>query len=517
MRPSFVKRLTTCIALASFLVVAAISGASSDEGDAAAHAAKAKDAASAAAIHAGIADQYSDLLSEAAKKCDYERFKSLLREYKLAEDNTEKGASDAQNELSKADSAAGTAEIGAKLQKALKTLGGAKRTVEAAWVLFELCPKEKLSGVTPDDIKKDKTRFYATPTPAPTPTVTPAPTPTPTGTVRARLPDWRDVAGWTKLEPTVEASTGSGPPPSLPPPTVPLPKLEDLPGFKLDRPRQNGGTSNTQGAVLAPFAGPRAQIVFYIDPNPPEGGAQGVLLLSEDEQGQKRYFRATPDAAGKVALIAELHHSALKALSLVTRIDAAGRPEIGSRCEIGNPGHIPGTDIVAHPPAHGLRITETNSAAQAGDIVNVHIANNTPLDTRFTLDGKPVRILGVSDNSAVLWIARGTPLMAHHLVMESAAKRSNAVPLWVVQLAPEPVGSSRPGIVQTITIHVNGLAPDQQAKMDFEISGAALMLDGSSSATEPVENGIVRLQVRGTQTGRALLRFHLKMLSAQFL
>lgn len=516
MRPSFFKRLTTCIVLAFFLVATVISGASSDEGDAAAHAAKAKDAASAAAIHAGIADQYADLLYEAAKKCDYEKFKSLLREYKLAEDNSEKGVADAQNELSKADSAAGTAETSAKLQKALKTLGGAKRTVEEAWALFDLCPKEKLTGVTPDDIKKDKTRFYATPTPTPTPTVTPTPTPTPTPTgIPVRLPDWREAAGWTTLLPS-QTITPNGSPAPLWSPEVHIPKLEDLPRFKSVKP-SSGGTSNSQGAALAPFAGPRAQLVFYVDPNPPEGGAQGVLLLSEDEQGQKRYFRATPDAVGKVVLIAELSRRVLRAISLVTRIDAAGRPEIGSRCEIGNPGHIPGTDIVAHPPSHGLRITETNSAAQAGDLVNVHIANNTPSDTRFTLDGQPVRVLGVSDNSAVLWIARGTALVAHQLVMESGARRSNAVPLWVVQLVPEPLGPSRPGIVQTITIHVNGLAPDQQAKMDFEISGAALMLDGSTTASEPVQSGIVRLQVRGTQTGKALLRFRLKILSAQFL
>lgn len=276
------------------------------------------------------------------------------------------------------------------------------------------------------------------------------------------------------------------------------------------------GNLGTDPVALPPYAGPYAEIVLTVASNPPEGGAQGTLVLTEDEQGHTSYHRVFADPTGRIVITAALTSGVLKAFSLVRSVDAHGVPNIASRCEIGNPSHIPGTDTVAHPPANGLAITETNSSTQPGDLVRVHIAGNDPLNTRFTLDGKPVRALGVSNDSAIFQVPQDTPLATHQLVMESNGKQSNAIGIAVVSLVAEPLGPSRPGVVQTITIRVNGLSPGQQAQMFFEIGGAATMLDGSTAATQPVVNGIVRLNVRGTQAGKALLRFHLKVLSTQF-
>ena len=282
-------------------------------------------------------------------------------------------------------------------------------------------------------------------------------------------------------------------------------------------PARGENTAVIQGsAALPPFAGPTSQIVINVEPNPAEGGASGVLVLAENQAGQQRYFRVKRSASGRIALLGGLLGKTLRTISLVTRVDKHGKPEIASRCEIGNPSHIPGTDVVAHPPAIGPAITETNSSAQPGDLVQAHISGNNPRNTSFTLDGQPVRTLGVSDNSAVIQVPQGTTLAHHRLVMESGGKRSNPISMAIVQLVPEPVAASQPGVVQTITIHVNGLAPGDVADMYFEVGGAAQMLDGSAAATSPVTAGVARVQLRGTRAGRALLQFRLHLRNSDF-
>lgn len=284
--------------------------------------------------------------------------------------------------------------------------------------------------------------------------------------------------------------------------------------FKAASLKQVGGT-NQGGAALPPFAGPSSQIVLTIEPNPAGGGAQGTLLLAEDQMGRMRYFRPKSKNAVNIAMGGPAN-AVLRSISLVSGFDEQGKPVIASRCEIGNPTRVPGTDIVARPPARGPAITETNSAAQPGELVQAHIRGDDPLTTRFLLDGRPVSVFGVSDNSATFRIPANTTLANHQLVMESGGERSNAVSIAIVQLVPEPVAPSQAGLVQTITIHVNGLTPGEQADMYFEVGGAAQMLDGGATTAAPVINGLTHVQVRGTRAGQALLRFRLHVRNAQF-
>jgi len=264
--------------------------------------------------------------------------------------------------------------------------------------------------------------------------------------------------------------------------------------------------------MLPPYAGSGSLIAVQLTPG--EGGAQGVLVVTEDQQHNKNYERHKPNTIGQLLIDVAIGTAAIE---LVKRIDEHGAPDVLSRTTVGTPVHIPGTNVVANPSSSGPTILECTSSAQPGDLVTVHIARNDPLTTQFSLDGRQITPLGVSDNSAIFQIPVGTSLANHALVMESGGQQSKALNLAIVKLTPEPVAPSTPGVVQTVKVHVEGLAPGAQATMFFEVGGAATMLDGSTTASAPVINGVAMVQMRGTRAGQALLRFHLSVKNSQFI
>jgi hypothetical protein len=272
---------------------------------------------------------------------------------------------------------------------------------------------------------------------------------------------------------------------------------------------EDGGYASR--AMLPPYAASGSVIAVHVTPG--EGGAQGVLVLTEDAQHNKRYERRKPNAVGTL-LIDVAVGTAL--VELVRRIDEHGAPDILSHTTVDSPTHIPGTDVVARPPAGGPSILESTSSAQPGDLLTVHIARNDPQSTRFLLDGRPVTPLGVSNNSAVIQVPSDTSLANHVLVMQSGDKKSEALQIAIVRLSPEPVAPSSPGVVQTVRVHVDGLAPGAQAKMYFDVGGAATMLSGGTSAATAVIGGVATVQIRGTRAGQALLRFHLSVSNPEF-
>src|SRR6202521_2229522 len=264
--------------------------------------------------------------------------------------------------------------------------------------------------------------------------------------------------------------------------------------------------------MLPPYAGSGSLIAVQLTPG--EGGAQGVLVVTEDQQHNKNYQRHKPNTIGQLLIDVAIGTAAVE---LVKCIDEHGAPDVISRSTVGDPVHIPGTDVVANPSSSGPSILECTSSAQPGDLVTVHIARNDPLTTQFSLDGRQITPLGVSDNSALFQIPVGTSLANHALVMESGGQQSKALNLAIVKLTSEPVAPSTPGVVQTVKVHVEGLAPGAQATMFFEVGGAATMLDGSTTASAPVINGVAIVQMRGTHAGQALLRFHLSVKNPQFI
>lgn len=274
-------------------------------------------------------------------------------------------------------------------------------------------------------------------------------------------------------------------------------------------PGEDGGYQTN--AMLPPFAGANSTIVVTVTPG--EGGAQGVLVLTEDDQHNKTYQRKKPDPLGRLLIDVTI---GTVAIDLVKRIDEHGVPDILSQTSVANPAHIPGTDLVANPSQSGPSILESTSSAQPGDVIVAHVARVDPRTTQFSIDGHAVAPMSVSNNSALVRIPPDTSLAFHSFTISSGGKNGRPLSIAIVRLTPEPVAPSSPGVVQPVRIHVEGLAPGVRATMHFQVGGAATMLDGGGEATVPVTNGIATVQICGTRSGEALLRFHLVVVNPQF-
>jgi len=307
------------------------------------------------------------------------------------------------------------------------------------------------------------------------------------------------------------------PPGTVPPPTPASGQpLDKDPNLQPVPPGQNKAGSS--GVSLPPWAGAGSTVVINVNPNDEaEGGANGVVLITEDQQGHKKLLQGKGNA-GRIALLAGLAYGTLRAIELVTGFDEAGKPIVGSTCQIGDPAHIEGTEPLAEVPSPGkLAIREAGSSVQPGDTMTLHVQGNDPLSTRFALDGKPVKLLGVSNNSAVVQFDPSTSLAHHQLVMLSNNDQTPPLNIVFVKLTPHALRVSHPGVTQTVTVEVAGLTPSDGATMYFKLDGdAADMVSGGNAATVPVTHGKAEVQIIGKHAGQILLRFRLDVHNPQF-
>lgn len=321
---------------------------------------------------------------------------------------------------------------------------------------------------------------------------------------------------WTSKHVKKEPAPEPKPSPS---PTVEtgVPPLDQSHDLTQVTPDANAQAALAQGVMLPPTADAGSEIVLnFTGAQQPEGGAGGLVLISEDQQGHKKFFSGKSNA-GRLVISAALAEGALKAIEVVKGWDAHGDPLISSRCDIGNPVHLPGTQALASVASGQPALVEAASSAQPGDTMLLHVRGNRPVETRFTLDGQPVKALGISDNSAVLQFDQTTSLAHHELAMQSGNRSSRPVTVAFVQLTPHPIPVAHPGTVETITIDVAGLTAADVATMYFQLVGdAANMVGGGTAAAVPVAGGKAEVRIVGKHAGGVGLRYHLVVKNAQF-
>jgi len=311
------------------------------------------------------------------------------------------------------------------------------------------------------------------------------------------------------------------PPPGTGPGTAQTP----APGKPIDKdsnlqpvePKPGQNTGSSSGVSLPPYAGAGSEIVINVNPNDePEGGANGVVLITEDESGHKKIFQGK-GTAGRLTISAAVAYGTLRAIELVTGFDETGKPVTGPSCQIGDPPHIEGTQPLAQVPQGNLAIREASASVQPGDTMTLHLQGDNPLTTRFSLDGQPVKALGISNNSAVIQFDKTTTLAHHQLVMASGNEQTQPLTITFVKLTPHALAVSHPGVTQTVTVEVAGLAPSDEATMFFHIDGeAASMASGGNTAIVPVRNGRAEVQIVGRHAGQIHLRFRLIAKNPQF-
>ncbi len=300
-------------------------------------------------------------------------------------------------------------------------------------------------------------------------------------------------------------------------PGVPAKPMDKDPNLQPVQPVPGQNKSGSSGVSLPPWAGAGSAIVINVNPNDePEGGANGVVLVTEDQGGHKRLFQGNGNA-GRIALIAGLAEATLKTIEVVIGFDDHGNPITGSRCDIGNPTHIEGTQPVVDVPPGKLAISEAGSSVQPGDTMMLHLQDNDPLTTRFMLDGQPLKVLAVSDDSALIQFDNQTSLAHHQLIMVSRNDQTPPLTIAVVKLTPHPLPVSHPGVTETVTIDVAGLTSSDNATMYFELEGdAASIASGGNSAAVPVAAGKAELRIVGRHAGQIGLRYRLVVKNPQF-
>ncbi len=271
----------------------------------------------------------------------------------------------------------------------------------------------------------------------------------------------------------------------------------------------NGVANET--AYLPDVAGPSSVIVGTVDDPDQEGPSAEVIVQYEDTKGRSKFFKTLTDAQ---------HLVHLKALADTARItlfkafDKDGKPDARAvHCDIAGDGVVKGSDPIAKLPPRGPAITRASSAYERGTrgLVNLQTRGLEPSTTMLTLDGSPrgIRTLAVSNLSAKGQIEGDATLGTHLFSATSAGGRTNDVPADVVSLRPDPLAPTRPGVVQTLTVHCDGLPPTHPAVMFFSVSGATQLADGGELATVPVKDGIAQVRIRGVHSGSAIVRFKL--------
>ena len=294
--------------------------------------------------------------------------------------------------------------------------------------------------------------------------------------------------------------------------------IDDDPDFKSVIP-QPGATQGTDGVSLPPSAGAQSEIILNVDSDSPDAqaGAGGVLMLTVDQTGDQKVYRAQPKD-GRLAFVAALSGAAaLATIEVLKGFDKDGKPIVASRLDIGDPAHLADTEPVANVPPSGPAIREAARSVEPRDMLTLHIQGNDPQTTRFLLDGQPMRTLAVSDNSALVRFDSATPLGHHDLVMQTGTQQTSPLTIAVVKLTPHPLPPASPGVTVTATIEVAGLTPADAATMEFAIDGdAAQIVGGGTTRTVPVTNGVAQLQLIGKHAGQILLHFHLIVKNPQF-
>lgn len=283
------------------------------------------------------------------------------------------------------------------------------------------------------------------------------------------------------------------------------------PHYSPAEPAPGDGTGTDAGVYVPPLAGPHAVMVGTIVAPEEPAGPKAFYVGTVDDQGHKQFYQARTDPLGRLRF--KLPELATIASVLVFRkFDRNGQPDAGGITQVTNePVHVPNTQPMPHAPGPGPAVTEANTAYERGGagagLMQLQVRNVDPVATKVLMDGgaQGVDTLGASDRSVVAKLHDDVPLGPHLMSVQSGALASNAFSADVVRLRFDPFGALKPGEVQPVTLHVDGLPRDQVAKATFTVSFNATLESGGRTTTVPVENGSARIRIRAQQPGKLFI------------
>jgi len=284
---------------------------------------------------------------------------------------------------------------------------------------------------------------------------------------------------------------------------------------------QTGNGAATEQVFAPNVAGPGSEIVAtVIDSNQnldQSGPEDQVTVQIDDNKGQHRFFRLFTDPNGHVNFKLPAYAAAFELFTHFTADRKAG--PAAARCLVDANATVPGTQAVANVPSAGNAITRASSAYERGtnNLIDLQTRGVDPLRAQVMLNASNANVetVAASNMETKGLISPDAPLGRTSVTVKSGGT-SNAIPADIVQLRADPIGVSETGAVQTVTVHCDGLPPTDPGTMYFQVGGAAVLADGSTTTTVPVQNGIAQVQIRGVHAGAALVRFKLHAQIAGF-
>ncbi len=360
-----------------------------------------------------------------------------------------------------------------------------------AWIAT---PEPTDTGLPPPPTKTPKPTATPTETPTPSPTPEPTPTPAPTPTpkpTRTPLP-LPPLGGDDKYQP-VQAAPGDG-----------------------------SGTAE-DGDILPPIAGTHAiQITGTVLAPDEQPGPKAFFVGTVDSSGHESFFKSVTDRLGHFR-IPQLA-GAFTSLFVFRHFDKHGRPDPGGRCDITDkPIHVPDTQMLAHVPSSGPAVLEANSSydvgAQGQGYVELQTRGTNPANAKILLDGsdKNVDTEAASDRSVVGKIRDDATLGSKAVGVKTDGRLTNTFSALVVRQRFDPLPPLKSGSVVSVTMHIDGLRPQDTAVVIFTVGGAATLADGGATATVPVKDGVVTVRIRGVHAGTLNIRTDLEVTSPDFL
>jgi hypothetical protein len=280
---------------------------------------------------------------------------------------------------------------------------------------------------------------------------------------------------------------------------------------------QAGSGAGTEQVFAPNISGPGSQIVATVMDSDQTGPIDQVTIQVDDNKGQHRFFRLFTNPDGHVNFRLPAYAAAFELFTHFTADRRAGPS--AARCLIDAHATVPGTQAVENLPSTGSAITRASSAYERGanNLVDLQTRGVDPQRAQVMLDGSNANVETVASSNmeTKALISNDAPLGRTSVTVKSGGT-SNAIPADIVQLRADPIGVSETGAVQTVTVHCDGLPASDAGTMYFQVGGAALLADGGTTTSVPVQNGIAQVQIRGIHSGAALVRFKLHAQIAGF-
>lgn len=138
----------------------------------------------------------------------------------------------------------------------------------------------------------------------------------------------------------------------------------------------------------------------------------------------------------------------------------------------------------------------------------MHVAGANPFESTFWIDNRKIDTTDVSIDAATLTLPANVGRGPHQLVVRSHDQES-IVSIHIVTLTADPLGTTQPGVVQTVTVHVGGLDAIDTATMYFKTADPAKFVSDKPIESAPVIDGVATTQIVGIHQGPAVIQFKL--------